>query len=65
MKHEFGTHQELGYCIGSGQRDGGVLHGLRVEACHCYNLGLHIDTLAEITHLVQDANIRDLYYHFA
>ena len=61
MKQRFGTYQELGYCIGLGRRDGGVFHGLRIEAGHYCNLGLHIDTLAEIPHPVQDAIISDLY----
>jgi len=61
MKQGFGTDQELGYCIGSVGRDGGVYHGLRNEAGHCCNLGMHIDTLAEISisHPVQDAIISD------
>jgi hypothetical protein len=36
MNHGFGL--ELGYCIGSDGRDGGVLHGLRIEAGYWYNL---------------------------
>jgi hypothetical protein len=60
IKQCFETDQELGYCIGSVGRDGGVYHGLRNEVGHCFNLELHIDTLAEISYLVQDAIISDL-----
>ena len=59
MRQGFGTDKELGYCIGSVGRDGGVHHGLRNEAGHCCNLGVHIDTLAQISHPVQDAIISD------
>ena len=59
MRQGFGTDKELGYCIGSVGRDGGVHHGLRNEAGHCCNLGVHIDTLAQISHPVQDSIISD------